>query len=149
MSARTEQDLDLRRILARSGLADSLEHTAKFYECGLVLLDKNLVSLVTLNCAPAKIDALGLAFGSNGKEWRIGSPCLRTIRAYGYTVGVVATDPADPDNGRAAEALAEHVATMLTELASQEYELDDLSQEILDSYEEVNLFYDLAAALKK
>jgi len=149
MSTRVANDLDLERILARSGLSEFLEDTAKFYECGLLLLDHKFTPLATLNCTPGAIDTLTFDLGQDGEDWRVGSPCLRTIRAYGSTVGIVATEPESPANGHAAKALAGHVATLLSELATQEYELDDLSQEILDSYEEVNIFYDLATALKR
>ncbi len=149
MSIRVSGDIDIERILSRSGLSEFLEQTARFYACGLVLLDRKLTPLSMLNCTPVRMDQMELGFSEAGGEWRIGIPCLRTVRAYGYTVGVVATDPADPNDGHAAKALADHVSTLLTELATQEFELDDLSQEILDSYEEVNLFYDLSSALKR
>lgn len=149
MSTRVAGDVDIERVLSRSGLRDFLDQTAKFYACGLALLDRNLTPVAMLNCTPVRMDQVVPAFSEVGGEWRIGVPCLRTVRAYGNTVGVVTADPSDSKDGHAAEALADHVATLLTELATQEYELDDLSQEILDSYEEVNLFYDLSSALKR
>jgi hypothetical protein len=149
MSIRAGSDIDIERILNRSGLREFLEQTAKFYECGLVLMDRKLTPMANLNCRQGRIETLSLDLREDGADWRLGVPCLRTVRAYGYTVGVVAAAPANPANGPSSVALAEHVATLLTELASKEYELDDLSQEILDSYEEVNLFYDLSTALKR
>src|SRR5262245_24170797 len=67
------------------------------------------------------------------------------VTAFDRVVGwVVAKDEAEEG---AAGHVARNGAALLGELCSREYELNDLSREILGSYEELNLFYDLAGEL--
>lgn len=63
-------------------------------------------------------------------------------RTLGFVVAVARTD-----DDSAVERLAEHAAGVLGALCSREYELNDLSREILSAYEELNFFYDLAGEL--
>ncbi len=64
-------------------------------------------------------------------------------RVVGWAVAV-----AHPSSGNAAARRVAHRASLvLGDLCSREYELNDLSREILAAYEELNLFYDLASEL--
>ena len=60
----------------------------------------------------------------------------------GYVAAVALTETAAPPVG-----LTDQAATVLGALCAREYELNDLSREILAAYEELNLFYDLSAEL--
>jgi serine phosphatase RsbU (regulator of sigma subunit)/anti-sigma regulatory factor (Ser/Thr protein kinase) len=70
------------------------------------------------------------------------------VVAFDWVLGFVVARAEDASVGReCARDVAEHGAAMLSELCAREYELNDLSREILGSYEELNLFYDLAGEL--
>jgi len=70
------------------------------------------------------------------------------VVAYDRVLGFVVAR-ADPTAGEedSVRGVAAHGAALLSELCAREYELNDLSREILGSYEELNLFYDLGAEL--
>jgi serine phosphatase RsbU (regulator of sigma subunit) len=72
------------------------------------------------------------------------SPVVAFERVLGFVVAR-AQDAAGGDV--AARGVAAHGAAVLSELCAREYELNDLSREILGNYEELNLFYDLAGEL--
>jgi serine phosphatase RsbU (regulator of sigma subunit) len=89
--------------------------------------------------------------GVNGRQRVEGVPApvaVSAVIAFDRVLGYVVAR-ADPQDRRADEpqGVAEHGAAILSELAAREYELNDLSREILGSYEELNLFYDLAGEL--
>src|SRR6185436_492082 len=72
------------------------------------------------------------------------APVVAFDRLLGYVV--VRGDTTDRRLG-VPQSVARHGAAVLGELCAREYELNDLSREILGSYEELNLFYDLAGEL--
>jgi serine phosphatase RsbU (regulator of sigma subunit)/putative methionine-R-sulfoxide reductase with GAF domain len=133
MTVSAEKFVSLGRILERSHIWDFIEETARFYESRLVLTDEHGSWLRST--------------AARGPVARDGATTEGRIEVFGRAVGSVVTAPLRPEDEAAAVALAKHVARLLADLAEREYELNDLSQEILDSYEEVNLFYDMAAAL--
>lgn len=128
--------VELQAVLARTNLDRFLSETARFYACRLFVLGPSGEIVSSLH-----------AEGAPGPLPPAGSPRRRPVEVYGSVLGHVLAVPEFPEDERSAIALAGHVADLLAELAMKEYELNDLSREILDSYEEVNLFYDLAAAL--
>lgn len=65
----------------------------------------------------------------------------------GYVVAEPASERAREEGSGLTRRLAERTAHLLGLLCSREFELDDLSREILDAYEELNLFYDLSGEL--
>lgn len=67
------------------------------------------------------------------------------VVAFDHLVGYVVARPEGASVS--ADPVARHVAAMLGEFCAREYELNDLAREILGSYEELNLFYDLAGEL--
>jgi phosphoserine phosphatase RsbU/P len=72
------------------------------------------------------------------------SPVVAFDRVLGY---VVVRGEEGDRRVDAPRSVAEHGAAVLGELCAREYELRDLAREILGSYEELNLFYDLAGEL--
>ena len=124
--------IDIRRIVERAGLRRFLEETARFYESALVINDSEGRVLFRWN-EPDE----GLPDPAAGLE----------VMVNDSTMGYVSAAAHRCRDAAAAMALAEHVADLLGEFALKEFELNDLSQEILDSYEEVNLFYDISGAL--
>ena len=91
----------------------------------------------------------GCARVENAREGAAVSAVVAFDRLLGYVVAV-GRPGGGSGAGSGADAprqVAEHGAAVLAELASREYELNDLSREILGSYEELNLFYDLAGEL--
>ncbi len=69
-----------------------------------------------------------------------GGPVSAAIYVFGSRIG-------DATAWRGDAPLAEHVACLVGEILARERDLDDLSREILDAYEEVNLFYDVSRSL--
>ncbi|MCU0727341.1 MAG: SpoIIE family protein phosphatase [Planctomycetes bacterium] len=125
--------ISLHRILERKRFWEFLAETAVFYESRLILVDE----------AGRRIRDTGRTDPVEGA----GTAIERRVEVFGQEVGSVLTTPCKSEDRSAAVALADHVARLLSDFAEREYELDDLSREILDSYEEVNLFYDMASAL--
>ncbi len=64
------------------------------------------------------------------------------VAVFGSVVGRVAAR-----GGCAEDTVAERCARVLAELCGREYEVVDLAREVASSYEELNLFYELSAAL--
>jgi len=71
---------------------------------------------------------------------------IETVEVYDRSVGYVVAVTQNGD-GTAPRAVAEQAAAMLRDLCSREFELNNMSREILAAYEELNLFYDLAGEL--
>ncbi len=137
--------IEIERILERECIRRFLEETAKFYACRVSLRGEDGALLAGFPAAPSPGADDRAGEGPSRPGRRIAE--RRTIEVFGRPAGRVEVTPLDPRDRNAAVALARHVADLLSELAGKDYELDDLSREILDSYEEVNLFYDLSAAL--
>jgi len=89
-------------------------------------------------CAVQVVDAAGHPVVSVG-EWRAGA--AQPIVVRGQTVGAVQVD------GDAAQALAYLLAQLIAIHVTAEAELESLADELLARYEEMNLLYDIGAAL--
>lgn len=123
--------VDLEAIVERSAIARFLEETARFYGSRVTVADADGAAVAALNGGADEGDLA----------------CRLPVEVCGTRLGTVLASPVKPEDERAAVALATHVAGLVEELATREYELNDLSQEILDSYEQVNLFYGISSAL--
>jgi serine phosphatase RsbU (regulator of sigma subunit) len=78
----------------------------------------------------------------------VGVAAAAPVVAFERVLGFVVARAQDAVGGDvSARGVAAHGAAVLSELCAREFELHDLSREILDSYEELNLFYDLAGEL--
>jgi sigma-B regulation protein RsbU (phosphoserine phosphatase) len=79
----------------------------------------------------------------------IGACAATAVAVRGRVLGYVVAVPRDAGvvAEKSARGVASHGAAVLSELCARESELNDLSREILGNYEELNLFYDLAAEL--
>lgn len=147
MSPQANQVVELARILSQGNIEGFLEETARFYDSSLTILSESLSVIAGMNLVNGGIEPAALPMRQEDGVWLIDSPRIHPVEVYGNTVGFVATEPAQSEDEKAAAALSRSAADLLSEMAVKEYELNDLSQEILDSYEEVNLFYDVSSAL--
>ncbi len=71
---------------------------------------------------------------------------IETVEVYNRSIGYVVAVTNNGDSSAPRE-VAERAASVLRDLCSREFELNDMSREILAAYEELNLFYDLAGEL--
>lgn len=139
--------LDLGRILDRAAISGFLEETARFYESAVFVIDLDDAAVLSLNSDGFVPDTDALRAAIAGDEDPGTQLHIRSVLVYGELAGHVVATPRDPRDFKAAEAVAGHLADLLTELAAREFELNDLSREILETYEEVNLFYNISSAL--
>lgn len=147
MSFQTDDLLDLERILDQGNLKHFLEETARFYDSRLLVLDSDLEVIAALNHNGSEPDPDSVPIEREGANWSAKSPRVNSVTVYGVAVGLVCAEAVSTPEEQAAAAFSRYAADLLSELAEKEYELNDLSQEILDSYEEVNLFYEVSSAL--
>jgi phosphoserine phosphatase RsbU/P len=125
---------ELAAVVAREGAVRLLEEHARLAKCRVGVFGSDGVALRA---------GEGVAFAAPDQAGAGGAAA--PVTAYDRVVGwVVARDEAA---GGAAARVAANGAALLGELCAREYELNDLSREILGSYEELNLFYDLAGEL--
>jgi len=146
MSTATGNLVGIRALLEKVKLLRFMEDTARFYGSRVVVLDPELNPVVRLNDDAEELDPARLPLRREGTAWVIEGPGVFAVEVYGHNVGFICAEPINEEDGHAAEALCRHGAAVLSELGAKEYELNDLSQEILDSYEEVNLFYSISSA---
>lgn len=128
-----QPEFDLGRIVARRAARELLDTHAALSDCALGIFGPD----------GDRLAGSVVAEGFDVLRGVVDSCPVEVLQSrIGYVV-------AKGTNGRAgrADLVARHVAMMLSELCSREYELNDLSREILSAYEELNLFYDLAAEL--
>ncbi|MEN8149765.1 MAG: GAF domain-containing SpoIIE family protein phosphatase [Planctomycetota bacterium] len=137
----------IRNLLDKANLVQFLEDTARFYGSRVLVLDPALEPVARLNDPEETLDPTRLPLRREANAWMIDGPGVHAVDVYGHTVGFLCAEPISAGDGHAAEALCRHAAGILSELGVKEYELNDLSQEILDSYEEVNLFYGISSAV--
>ena len=135
------------RTVARRGAAMALlQRHAEIGLCGLAVVDEEGVELARTPDLPCVRTT-----GSNG-ALRVVSPdgtVSEPVRVYDRVVGWVVAAPAhdDPESVCRAGEVASRGAALLSDLCAREYELNDLSREILGAYEELTLFYELSGEL--
>ena len=147
MSGLTRNLVSIQLLLERKSLLRFLGDSARFYGSRVLVLDPNLQPILRLNDEKKQFDPAGLPVRREGGTWVIEGPGVVAVEVYGHTIGFLGAQPIDPEDEKAAATLSRTAAGILTELGVKEYELNDLSQEILDSYEEVNLFYTISHAV--
>ncbi len=133
---------DLGRLAADPALADLLADVAERHGVRLLVADRTgaVVAAPGLPAGaerPARVPAEGEA-GAR----------VRGVEVYDQPCGSVAAVPIPgdrraPDPARAAG----QAAGLLQAFASREYETENLSQSLLDVYEELNLFYGITARI--
>jgi len=147
MSSVTGNLVGIQTLIEKANLVRFMEDTARFYGSRVVVLDPELNAVARLNDEDEELDPLQLPLRREGSTWMIEGPGVHAVEVYGHNVGFICARPIDEADVHAADALCRHGAAVLSELGIREYELNDLSQEILDSYEEVNLFYSISHAV--
>jgi putative methionine-R-sulfoxide reductase with GAF domain len=145
MTLQADNLVGIDRLVRRRSLTRFLEDTARFYGSGVLVLDPDLAPVARLN--DPGFDPDDLPIRKEGASFTIDSPTIRPVEVLGHVVGFVCARPHREADERAAVELSRHIAEILADFGLKEYELNDLSQEILDSYEEVNLFYSISSAV--
>jgi serine phosphatase RsbU (regulator of sigma subunit)/putative methionine-R-sulfoxide reductase with GAF domain len=145
MTLQADNLVGIDRLVTRRSLTSFLADTARFYGSGVLVLDPDLEPVARLN--EPDFTPADLPIRKVGASYEIDSPRIRPVEVLGHMIGFVCTGPHQEGDDRAAVELARHIATILADFGLKEYELNDLSQEILDSYEEVNLFYSISSAV--
>jgi serine phosphatase RsbU (regulator of sigma subunit) len=137
---------ELANVVARAGVMRLIDDHARLRRCRVAVFDPVGAPLRAdgdlAGARPSGTDGSVKVDGAGGAA--AVSPVMAFDRLVGY---VVARGEADDRRTSEPDSVASHGAAMLAELCAREYELNDLSREILGSYEELNLFYDLAAEL--
>ena len=137
---------ELSRVLARAAARDFVVEHVKLLGCRLAIVGADGTALRTDPEMPPL-----RSVGPNARpviEGVDGRAASVPIAAFDRLLGwVVALAPETDVSRTAARTAAERAAAMLSELCAREYELDDLSREILGAYEELDLFYTLAGDL--
>lgn len=137
---------EIRTVARRGAALAFLERHAELKRCAVAVLDD---AGAEISRSPGS--AAVRTSGSNG-TLRVVDPArcsTSAVRVFDRVVGWVVATSADEDPAadvRAGE-VADRGAALLSDLCSREYELNDLSREILGAYEELNLFYELSAEL--
>lgn len=136
---------ELRRVTEGSRVLEMLRLHAAERRCDVAVFDASGDAVAATGpLASAKRTADGRAWDVPGTARASASP----VRVFEDVVGWVVTVPAGaPAPATAVEDVAARSADLLSDLCTREFELNDLSREILGSYEELNLFYDLAGDL--
>lgn len=135
---------ELRTVAARSRAIPLLRRHADLGSCYVAVFDSDGLAVSScLELEGARPVTRGGALHVEGADSAHASPVLVFERTVGWVVATaqagstgVAGEPAD---------VAARGAALLSDLCTREYELNDLSREILGAYEELNLFYDLSA----
>jgi sigma-B regulation protein RsbU (phosphoserine phosphatase) len=128
---------ELAAVVAREGSLRLLAEHARLAKCRFAVFG--------MDGAPLRAEAGVLFSAEGGASGGDAAGASSPVTAFDRVVGwVVAKDDAP---GGAAARVAADGAALLGELCAREYELNDLSREILGSYEELNLFSDLAGEL--
>ena len=137
---------ELATVVARPAVMRLIDDHARLRRCRVGVFDDFGTPLrADGDLAAARPSGVN---GSVRVEGMPGSAGVSAVVAFDRLVGyVVARGDGDDRRTDEPDGVAAHGAAMLAELCAREYELNDLSREILGSYEELNLFYDLAAEL--
>jgi serine phosphatase RsbU (regulator of sigma subunit) len=137
---------ELANVLARGAAMRLLDDHARLRRCRVAVFDGSGAAIrADGDLAAARPSGLN---GSARVDGVSGAAAVSPVVAFERVVGYVVARGEEGDRrGEEPRRVAEHGAALLAELCAREYELDDLSREILGSYEELNLFYDLAGEL--
>ncbi len=137
---------ELANVIARETAMRLLDEHARLRHCRVAVFSQDGVPLrAEGELADVHPEVVDGALSLNGDAH---CTAVAPVTAFDRIVGwVVARGEADDRRVDEPQSVAEHGAAMLGELCAREYELNDLSREILGTYEELNLFYDLAGEL--
>jgi sigma-B regulation protein RsbU (phosphoserine phosphatase) len=137
---------ELQRVVAREASIRIIAEHATLAQCRIGIYAADGSALFAQgDLAVARPSGLNGHLRIAGLE---GPASVSAVTAFDRHLGyVVACGNSDDRRQDAPDEVAAHAAAVLGELCAREYEIDDLSQEILGSYEELNLFYDLSAEL--
>lgn len=139
---------ELSTVVARPAVMRLVDDHARLRRCRVGVFDPSGAPLRAdgdlASARPSGMNGSARVDGVTGSAAVAVAPVVAFDRLVGYIVA-----RSEDGDGRTEEpaGVAAHGAAMLAELCAREYELNDLSREILGSYEELNLFYDLAAEL--
>ena len=135
---------ELATVLSRTGPLELILAHARMADCQLGIYDSVGAPLIAdgtmASLHPHDDGGIVRVDGGTGDEHGM------ALSVFDHLVGYVV---ASGTNGASehTDGVATRAADFLVELCSREYELNDLSREILSAYEELNLFYDLASEL--
>lgn len=134
---------ELRTVAARGAAVALVRRQADLRGCDVGVFDADGAAID----APASIARARPRV--NGHELAADLPgacAAAPVKVFDRVAGFVVAQ-SRPGSGESHHDVATGSAAFLSELCSREYELNDLSREILGAYEELNLFYDLSAEL--
>ena len=135
---------ELNAVLARSEAMRWVEELADHRGCDVAVFDGRGAALVR---AAALDEVLLVERSGDFVVEGAGHPAaVSAIDVYDRALGYVVAVARNGDDG-SPPGVAERAAGVLGEFCTREYELNDMSREILSAYEELNLFYDLAGEL--
>jgi len=144
--------------IERKNLQPILERFSTLFPFPLLVVDNNGIILSSVATPPQQI--AGLAFQIDPERnsvWEVGgisqsddrellsSPILVHADLLGYVVGYSAVSNAVPDAAYVQKLKL--VAAFICDKAYTEYELQSLTEELLEKYSEITLIYDISEAL--
>ncbi len=136
---------ELERVVDRGNALSWLKQHARALQCEIGIYSKDGKALRADGAMAAARPS-----GENGtlRVDGLDRSCVSSVVAFERVLGyVVARGDAADGAAESPRGVADYGASVLGELCCREYELNDLSREILGSYEELNVFYELAGEL--
>ncbi|MCE9634357.1 MAG: SpoIIE family protein phosphatase [Planctomycetes bacterium] len=133
---------ELRTVAERTAAFGLLRHHAVLRGCDVEVFDADGVRVGPSSDATCRTAPASRAPSPVSRQLDASAPVHVFDRLVGH---VVATPRADEMQTAFPADVAARGAALLADLCSREFELNDLSREILGAYEELNLFYELSA----
>ncbi|GAK56036.1 serine phosphatase [Candidatus Vecturithrix granuli] len=144
--------------LGRDRLQHILEQCGSFFPCPLYVLSPEGDVVVAANVQEegqrrfprfhVKPEEQGVAWEREGNGSVCWNALARPLHVHGEMCGYVAmiVEPSVSEDQRLQQGL-QFLADIISEKAYSEYELENLTEELIEKYNEVNLIYDISDAL--
>lgn len=132
---------ELRTVAERTRALALLRRHADLGACDVAVFDAEGASVAA---SGALASARPYVNGAGLRVEGAAQASAAAVQVFDRLVGYVVAAPRPEGGGEPADVAARGAA-LLSDLCTREYELNDLSREILGAYEELNLFYDLSA----